>query len=148
MTCSHMVFQFVDQIMSFPTIQNLTPTSLGGYHLIFAVILILKHATFLRLSNMSAESALTLAEVDYRVANIDSQIRQHLTAPSQEQSDESFVGFIMAVELFRLSLRSKTHLDRKNRRFTLFWESIFLCKFIFLVQLTRKEMRLVPNGPG
>ncbi|KAH9027796.1 hypothetical protein EDB85DRAFT_2291411 [Lactarius pseudohatsudake] len=98
MTCSHLVFQFVNQIMSFPTIQNLTPTSLGGYHLILAVILILKHAT-LRLSNMSPESALTHAEVDYRQANIDSKIRQHLTASSQEHSDESFAGFIMAIDL-------------------------------------------------
>ncbi|KAH9019886.1 hypothetical protein EDB85DRAFT_2294043 [Lactarius pseudohatsudake] len=99
MTRSHLVFQLVDHIMSLPTIQNLTPTSLGGYHLIFAVIVILKHATFLRLSNMSAESALTRAEVDYREGNIDSKIRQHLTAPSQEHSDEPFAGFIMAIDL-------------------------------------------------
>ncbi|KAH9021793.1 hypothetical protein EDB85DRAFT_2293394 [Lactarius pseudohatsudake] len=99
MTCSHLVFQFVDQIMSFPTFQNLPPTRLGRYHLIIAVILILKHATFLRLSDMSAESALTHAEADYCEGNIDSKIRQHLTAPSQEQSDQSFAGFIMAIDL-------------------------------------------------
>ncbi|KAH9013360.1 hypothetical protein EDB85DRAFT_2296319 [Lactarius pseudohatsudake] len=125
--------------MSFPTIQNLPPTSLGGYHLSFAVILILKHATFLRLSDMSAESALTHAEADYREGNIDSKIRQHLIAPSQEHSDESFASFIMAIDLFRLSLRSKSHLHRKDRWFTLLWESIFPCKFILLVQLTRKD---------
>ncbi|KAH9003915.1 hypothetical protein EDB83DRAFT_2533363 [Lactarius deliciosus] len=48
---------------------------------------------------MSAESALTHAEVDYRKGNIDSKIRQHLTAPSQEHSDESFARFIMAIDL-------------------------------------------------
>ncbi|KAH8979665.1 hypothetical protein EDB86DRAFT_626286 [Lactarius hatsudake] len=129
----------VDRIMSFPTIQNLTPTSLGGYHLIFAVIIILKEATFLRLSNMSAESALTHAEVDYREGNIDSKIRQHLTASSQEHSDESFARFIMAIDLFRLSLRSKSRLHRKDRWFTLFWEPIFPCKCIFIAQLIRKD---------
>ncbi|KAH8979676.1 hypothetical protein EDB86DRAFT_2835783 [Lactarius hatsudake] len=48
---------------------------------------------------MSAESALTHAEVDYRKGNIDSKIRQHLTASSQEDSDESFARFIMAIDL-------------------------------------------------
>ncbi|KAH8986672.1 hypothetical protein EDB86DRAFT_3082734 [Lactarius hatsudake] len=67
--------------------------------LVEAVILILKHATFLRLSNMPAESALTRAEVDYREANIDSKIRQYLTASSQEHSDESFASFIMTIDL-------------------------------------------------
>ncbi|KAH9057739.1 hypothetical protein EDB87DRAFT_987140 [Lactarius vividus] len=60
--CSPLVLQFVNQIMSLRAIQNLTHTSLHGCHLIFVVILILKHATFLRLSNMSPESALTHAE--------------------------------------------------------------------------------------
>ncbi|KAH8986354.1 hypothetical protein EDB92DRAFT_2105356 [Lactarius akahatsu] len=85
--------------MSLPTIQNLTHISLGDYHLIFAVILILKHATFLLLSNMSPESALTHAEVDYREAKIDSRIRQYLTAPSQEHSVESFADFIIATDM-------------------------------------------------
>ncbi|KAH9058956.1 hypothetical protein EDB83DRAFT_2388736 [Lactarius deliciosus] len=67
--------------------------------LVAAVILILKEATFLRHSNMSAESALTHAEVDYRKGNIDSNIRQRLTAPSQVLSDESFASFIMAIDL-------------------------------------------------
>ncbi|KAH9021779.1 hypothetical protein EDB85DRAFT_1895518 [Lactarius pseudohatsudake] len=48
---------------------------------------------------MSTESALTHAEVDYRKANTDSKIQQHLTAPFQEHSDESFAGFIMAIDL-------------------------------------------------
>ncbi|KAH9049570.1 hypothetical protein EDB87DRAFT_1671151, partial [Lactarius vividus] len=71
----------------------------GRYHLILAVILILKHATFLCLSNISAQSALAHAEVDYRERNIDSKIQQHLTAPSQEHSDESFARLIMAIDL-------------------------------------------------
>ncbi|KAH9013000.1 hypothetical protein EDB85DRAFT_2158558 [Lactarius pseudohatsudake] len=48
---------------------------------------------------MSGASALAHAEVDYREGNIDSKIRQHLTAPSQEHSDESSAGFIMAIDL-------------------------------------------------
>ncbi|KAH8979643.1 hypothetical protein EDB86DRAFT_3088621 [Lactarius hatsudake] len=55
--------------------------------------------TIQRLSNMSAESALTYAEADYQEANIDSKIRLHLTASSQEHSDESFAGCIMAIDL-------------------------------------------------
>ncbi|KAH9021955.1 hypothetical protein EDB85DRAFT_1997703 [Lactarius pseudohatsudake] len=89
----------LEHILTLPTIQNLVATSRGGYHLILAVLLILKHATFLRLSNMSPESALTHAEVDYRVANVDSTIRQHLSVSSQERSDELFGGFIMAVDV-------------------------------------------------
>ncbi|KAH9008373.1 hypothetical protein EDB85DRAFT_1625226 [Lactarius pseudohatsudake] len=97
--CSFLVLQFVIQIMSLPTIQNLTHTRLHDYHLIFAVILILKHATFLRLSDMSAQSALTHAEVDYREANIDCRIQQYLDASSPEHSDELFVDFIMATDM-------------------------------------------------
>ena len=64
-----------------------------------AVILILKHATFLRLSNLSSESALTLADVDYREANVDLIIQQHLTASSQEHSVNLSVAFIMATDI-------------------------------------------------
>jgi hypothetical protein len=38
-----------------------------------AVIIILKHATFLLLSNLSSESALTQAEADYQAGNIGSE---------------------------------------------------------------------------
>ncbi len=69
-----------------------------------AVILILKRATFLRLSNLSSKSALTRAELDYREANIDLKIRQYLTGSSQEHSVESFAGFIMATDMVRLFL--------------------------------------------
>ncbi|KAH9165333.1 hypothetical protein EDB89DRAFT_2076968 [Lactarius sanguifluus] len=48
---------------------------------------------------MSAESALTHAEVDYREGYIDSKIRQHLAAPSEEHSDEWFARFLMGIDL-------------------------------------------------
>jgi len=64
-----------------------------------AVILILKHATFLRLSDLTAELALTRAELHYREANIDLKIRQYLTASSQEHSVEQLAGFIMATDI-------------------------------------------------
>jgi hypothetical protein len=63
-----------------------------------AVILILKHATFLWLSNES-ESALNLAEVDYQKANISLKIQEYLKASSPEPSVEEFAGFIMATEI-------------------------------------------------
>jgi len=76
-----------------------------------AVIIILKHATFLRLSNLSPESALTHAELGYREANIDSKIQQYLTPPSQEHSLELFAHFIMATDFgsFILLLRIISH---------------------------------------
>jgi hypothetical protein len=64
-----------------------------------AVILILKHATFLRLSNLSHESALTHADLDYQEANIDLKIQRHLMACSQEHSVTLFSGFIMATDI-------------------------------------------------
>ncbi|KAH9047806.1 hypothetical protein EDB84DRAFT_1460349, partial [Lactarius hengduanensis] len=68
--------------------------------LIEAVIIILKHATSLRLSNLSPKSALTHAELDYREANIDSKIQRHLTASSsQEDSVGLFASFIMATDV-------------------------------------------------
>src|ERR1700761_5749520 len=63
-----------------------------------AVTLILKHATFLRLSN-SPESALTYAELDYQKANIDVTIQQHLIAHGSEHSVEQFATFIMSVDI-------------------------------------------------
>ena len=64
-----------------------------------AVIIILKHATFLRLSNMSPESALKHANQDYQEANVDLKIQQHLTASSQEHSIMLSEGFIMATNI-------------------------------------------------
>jgi hypothetical protein len=63
-----------------------------------AVILILKHATFLMLSKGS-KSALTLAELDYCKANIGLNIQQYLKASSSEHSAEEFAQFIMATEI-------------------------------------------------
>jgi hypothetical protein len=71
-----------------------------------AVILILKHATFLRLSNLSsAKSALTLAELDYQEANVDSTI-QNFMASSHEHSVEQFTAFIMATDIGSFILSS------------------------------------------
>jgi hypothetical protein len=64
-----------------------------------AVILILKHATLLRLSNISPESALTQAGRDYQAANIDSKIQQLLAVPSPEPSVEQLASFIMATDI-------------------------------------------------
>ncbi|KAH9051660.1 hypothetical protein EDB87DRAFT_772915 [Lactarius vividus] len=85
--------------MSLPTIQNLTTTDLSGHHLILAVILILKHATLLRSSNLSPKLALTHAELNYRAANIDVNIQQYLMASSQEHSVDLFAAFIMATDI-------------------------------------------------
>lgn len=82
-----------------------------------AIILIFKHATLLRLSNFSSESALTQAELDYQKANIDLTIQQqlqHLKASSQEHSVELFVHFIMATDLasgmfFLVSIKIISH---------------------------------------
>ncbi len=71
-----------------------------------AVILILKHATLLRPSNLLPESTLTQAELDYREANIDLKIQQHLTASSQEHTVELFAGFVMATDIGSFILAS------------------------------------------
>lgn len=64
-----------------------------------AVILILKHATLLLLSNLSRESALTYADRHYQEANIDLKIQEHLAASSQELSVEQLANFIMATDI-------------------------------------------------
>ena len=62
-----------------------------------AVILILKHATLLRLSNfISSSSTLTQVEQNYQEANISLKIQQYLDASPQEHSIELHAGFIMA----------------------------------------------------
>ena len=62
------------------------------------VVLILKHATILQLSN-TPEQALTLAEKDYRKAKINSKIQEHLRAFTAEDSVEKFAAFIMATNI-------------------------------------------------
>ena len=58
----------------------------------------MKHTNFLCLSNLSLESALTVAELDYRGANVDLTIQQHLMASSEAHSVELF-DFIMATDI-------------------------------------------------
>ena len=62
------------------------------------VILILKHATFLRLSNQPKQ-ALTLAEQDYQEAKIDLKINEYLKAFTPKDSVEKFADFIMATNI-------------------------------------------------
>jgi hypothetical protein len=64
-----------------------------------AVIIILKHATFLLLSNLSSESALTQAETDYKAGNIGPVIQQFLKASPQIPSKEQFSSFIKANDI-------------------------------------------------
>ena len=63
-----------------------------------AVILILKHATFLLFSNLSPASALTNADLGYQEAKIDLKIQQYLVGPSQWYSVEQLASFIMATD--------------------------------------------------
>jgi hypothetical protein len=70
-----------------------------------AVILILKHATFLLLSIQPWESALVHADQHYSEANIDLKIQEHLAAP-QEHSVEELASFIMATDIGWLILAS------------------------------------------
>jgi hypothetical protein len=64
-----------------------------------ALIIIMKHATFLRLSNMMPKPALIQAELDFQKANIDLKIQQYLLASSQEHSIELYTRFIMATDI-------------------------------------------------
>ena len=65
-----------------------------------AVILILKHATLLCLSNfLTPSSALTQVEKKYREANIDLNIQEYLDASPQEHSIKLHARFIMAAHL-------------------------------------------------
>ena len=64
-----------------------------------AVIFILKHATFLRTSNLSVTRALDHADLDYQQAKFDLKILQYLKAISQEHSVVLFADFIMATDI-------------------------------------------------
>jgi hypothetical protein len=88
----------VTQIMSMTLLTQLSSGN-GGYHLMTAIIIILKHATTLRLSSISAQSALARAELDYQKFNIGLKIARHFTAPHPEYSVQDFVDFIMGVSL-------------------------------------------------
>ena len=104
-----------------------------------AVILILKHATILRLSNRP-EEALTLAGQVYQDASIDLKIQNHLKAFTPEEPVEKFADFIMAtnIGLFmhsstttisHLSLQSK-QLHREDHQWQQFWGLIHM-RYIF-----------------
>ena len=71
-----------------------------------AIIIIFKHATLLKVSSSSAESALTQAEMDFCTSKIDLKIQEYLVACSHVTSVEKFADFIMATDigLFILSL--------------------------------------------
>ena len=72
-----------------------------------AVILILKHATILWLSNRP-EDALALAEQHYQKAKIDLKIQEHLKAFTPEDTAEKFADFIMAINIGLFILSSFT----------------------------------------
>lgn len=76
-----------------------------------AVILILKHATILRLSDQPPKSALTQVELNYQVANIDLEIQQYLEASSQQRSVELSMRFIMATEISKFIVTSGNSSD-------------------------------------
>jgi hypothetical protein len=64
-----------------------------------AVIIILKHATFLLLSNLLSKSALTQAEEDYQAVNMKLNIQQFLLASPQNHSIEQVASFIKANDI-------------------------------------------------
>lgn len=64
-----------------------------------AIITILKHATTLCASGMLSSSALVQAELDYQNFNINSRAVSYFTAAPQGYSVQSFVDFIMCVNV-------------------------------------------------
>jgi hypothetical protein len=79
-----------------------------------AVLLILKRATSLHLLNLlSPPSALTQAELEYRGANIDLKIQQHLEASSKKHSVKDF---IMATDIGSFILASVEIISHKACR--------------------------------
>lgn len=99
---------------SLSLILNVTIWSLVFHFIIFrvyltfvkAVILILRHTTFLQHSHLSPKSALTHVELAYQEANIDLKIEQNLTASPQEHSVELFAAFIKATNISEFILAS------------------------------------------
>ena len=72
---------------------------LSLFNLVEAVIIIFKHATFLKPSNSSVEAALTHAEMDFWASKIDLKIQEYLMASSHENSVDQFADFIMATDI-------------------------------------------------
>jgi glycine cleavage system regulatory protein len=77
-------------------------------HLTFevAIILIFKHTATLCFSGVSANLALTQAELDYHKADVASKIKGHFTAPYKEYSIEQFTSFLMDTNIGLSSLAS------------------------------------------
>jgi hypothetical protein len=81
-----------------------------------AVILILRHATFLRLSNANPEATLTQAELDYQESSIDLKIQEYLEAFASEDVSQ-FAGFIKATEIGVFVLLSVTTISYQTISF-------------------------------
>lgn len=87
-------------------------------------MLILKHATFLRFSDTSRHSVLTIAEQNYQQANMDLKIQQHLAEPSEdseEHSVEKLAEFILATDIVPPQDAAASH-EHKDW-FKKFWKS-------------------------
>jgi len=85
---------FTKLVVSLPAIAGLS-----GDHLILAVILILKHASFLMQSSLASELALTHAGLDYQEADINFKIQQYLKASSLWHLFQNYAKFIMATDI-------------------------------------------------
>ncbi|KAN0140823.1 hypothetical protein V8E53_001267 [Lactarius tabidus] len=76
------------------------PSECDVFNFVEAVILFLKHTTFLKLSTATLKAALTQAELDYQESNIDLKIQEYLKAfSSGDASVVQFSGFIKATEI-------------------------------------------------
>jgi hypothetical protein len=101
-----------------------------------AVIIILKHATFLHLSNLSQESALTQAEKDYHAVNMKSKIQKFLSSSPQNYSLEQVASFIEASDIslyilapiYIISYQALVLPQRKDHWLKHFWKSKLLHK--------------------
>jgi hypothetical protein len=111
-----------------------------------AVIIILKHATTLRPSN-TPEQALTLAQVDYKKANVGLKIQEYLKIFPAEGSVEQFADFIMATNIgllciyliqqylisaFTLQAKQLHREDCQGKQFcgSISVKSIFFCQWL------------------
>jgi len=84
---------FILSIMSMSIMKQFISGN-SGYYLMTATILILRHATTLRISGLDSKSALAQAELDYQKLNISWKITQNFP---QQYSIPNFVDFIMGV---------------------------------------------------
>ncbi|KAN0134472.1 hypothetical protein V8E53_007618 [Lactarius tabidus] len=106
-----------------------------------AVIIILKHATFLLLSNLSSDSALTQAETDYQAGNIGSEIQQFLRASPQSPSKEQLASFIKANDIV-----PSAEIKKKDHWLKQFWKPILLHNST--KQHKKGSVDLISSGSG